>query len=266
MTQIEGRQNSMPVVILAGGMGTRLREETEFRPKPMVEIGGRPILWHIMKYFSCFGFTDFIICLGYKGDSIRDYFLNYHTRNITLSLNLGSNSQTNFLNSHNEDSWQVTLVDTGKDAPTGERLLQVREFVGERTFLCTYGDGLSNIDLENLVSFHRSHSGLATLSAVHPTSRFGVVDINDNGQINEFHEKPIVDDWINGGFFVLEPGIFDHLHKEEPFEEGPLRTLASSGNLYAHRHEGFWQPMDTYREYLDLNSIWDKGKAPWKIW
>lgn len=266
MTAKLEKPGSMPVVLLAGGMGTRLREETEFRPKPMVEIGGRPILWHIMKYFSSFGFNDFIICLGYKGDSIRDYFLNYHTRNITLSLNLGSHSPTNFLDTHNEDSWQVTLVDTGKDAPTGERLMKVRDYVGERTFLCTYGDGLANIDLNALVSFHRAHSGIATLSAVHPTSRFGVVDILGDGQIQEFHEKPIVDDWINGGYFVLEPSVFDYLSIGEPLEEKPLRSLASSGNLFAHRHEGFWQPMDTYREYLELNAIWDSNEAPWKIW
>lgn len=266
MSEIPKNPNPMPVVILAGGMGTRLREETEFRPKPMVEIGDRPILWHIMKYFSCFGFNDFIICLGYKGDSIRDYFLNYHTRNITLSLNLGSHSPTSYLDTHLEDSWQVTLVDTGKESATGERLQRVREFVGDRTFLCTYGDGLADIDINQLVAFHRAHTGIATLSAVHPTSRFGVVDINDNGQIQEFHEKPIIDDWINGGYFVLEPSVFDFLDDGGPFEEKPLRNLASTKNLFAFRHEKFWQPMDTYREYLELNALWESGKAPWKIW
>lgn len=266
MNEVPKNLQSMPVVILAGGMGTRLREETEFRPKPMVEIGDRPILWHIMKYFSSFGFTDFIICLGYKGDSIRDYFLNYHTRNITLSLNLGSHTPATFMDTHSEDSWQVTLVDTGKESLTGERLQRVREFIGDRTFMCTYGDGLANIDLNQLVAFHRSHSGIATLTAVHPTSRFGVVDIAEDGQIEEFHEKPIVDDWINGGYFVLEPSIFDYVVDGGAFEEKPLRDLAASQNLFAYRHERFWQTMDTYREYLQLNEIWSGGQAPWKVW
>jgi glucose-1-phosphate cytidylyltransferase len=258
--------NSMPVVILAGGLGTRLREETEFRPKPMVEIGDRPILWHIMKYFSTFGFNDFIICLGYKGDLIRDYFLNYHTRNISLSLNLGSNSETSFLDKHDEESWKITLVDTGKESSTGERLKRVQDFVGDRTFLCTYGDGLANIDLEKLVNFHRSHNGIATLSAVHPTSRFGVVDLDSNSMVQQFMEKPVVDDWINGGYFVLEPKVFEFISDLGPFEETPLRNLANTNNLYAFKHEGFWQPMDTYREHLELNKIWADGGAPWKSW
>jgi glucose-1-phosphate cytidylyltransferase len=260
------KSKSLPVVLLAGGMGTRLREETEFRPKPMVEIGGRPILWHIMKNFSRHGFNDFIICLGYKGDSIRDYFLNYHTRNISLSLNLGANPSTNFLDSHGEENWKVTLVDTGVNSLTGERLRRVKEYVGERTFLCTYGDGLANVDLDALVEFHRSHSGIATLTAVHPTSRFGVVKMESDGQINEFLEKPVVDDWINGGFFVLEPEVFDYLNADEPFEETPLRQLASDQNLFAYKHSGYWQPMDTYREYVELNKMWDDGSAPWRTW
>ncbi|CAN2169989.1 GCD1 Nucleoside-diphosphate-sugar pyrophosphorylase involved in lipopolysaccharide biosynthesis/translation initiation factor 2B, gamma/epsilon subunits (eIF-2Bgamma/eIF-2Bepsilon) [Candidatus Nanopelagicaceae bacterium] len=256
----------MPVVLLAGGMGTRLREETEFRPKPMVEIGGRPILWHIMKYFSEFGFNNFIICLGYKGDSIRDYFLNYHTRNISIALNLGADSEPDFLDSHGEEDWKVTLVDTGRDSLTGERLKKVQKYIGDRTFICTYGDGLANIDLDALLEFHRSNNGIATLSAVHPTSRFGVVDINAEGLISDFHEKPVVDDWINGGYFVLEPKIFDFINGNVAFEDAPLKKLADSGNLYAYKHAGFWQPMDTYREYLDLNAVWDSGAAEWKIW
>lgn len=266
MAQDGEKSKSLPVVLLAGGMGTRLREETEFRPKPMVEIGGRPILWHIMKNFSRHGFNDFIICLGYKGDSIRDYFLNYHTRNISLSLNLGASPSTNFLDSHGEENWKVTLVDTGVNSLTGERLRRVKEYVGERTFLCTYGDGLANVDLDALVEFHRSHSGIATLTAVHPTSRFGVVKMESDGQINEFLEKPVVDDWINGGFFVLEPEVFDYLNADEPFEETPLRQLASDQNLFAYKHSGYWQPMDTYREYLELNKMWDDGSAPWRTW
>jgi glucose-1-phosphate cytidylyltransferase len=257
---------NIPVVILAGGMGTRLREETEFRPKPMVEIGDRPILWHIMKYFSSYGMKNFIICLGYKGDVIRDYFLSYQTRNINLSLNLGQNPKTNFLDMHPEDDWQVTLIETGKTNSTGSRLKQVKNIIGERTFMCTYGDGLADVNLTELIRFHRSHSGIATLSAVHPTSRFGVVDINETGKIDAFHEKPIVDDWINGGYFVLEPDIFDYLIDEGPFEETPLRNLSTSGNLFAYKHNGFWQPMDTYREYLELNERWENLDAPWKVW
>ena len=258
--------SNIPAVILAGGLGTRLREETEFRPKPMVEIGERPILWHIMKYLSSFGIKDFIICLGYRGDVIRDYFLSYHTRNINLSLNLGHDPKPNFLEQHEEDDWKVTLVETGKKNSTGSRLKQVKDFVGDRTFICTYGDGLSDINLHKLISFHRSHSGIATLSAVHPTSRFGVVDILENGRIKEFLEKPVVDDWINGGYFVLEPSVFNYFTDDGPFEETPLKSLARSQNLFAYRHEGFWQPMDTYREYLELNARWESNDAPWRRW
>jgi len=258
--------SNIPVVILAGGLGTRLREETEFRPKPMVEIGDRPILWHIMKYFSSYGLKDFIICLGYRGDVIRDYFLSYQTRNINLSLNLGKESKTSFLDQHDEDDWKVTLIETGKASSTGSRLKQVQDFIGDRTFMCTYGDGLANIDLEELITFHRSHSGIATLSAVHPTSRFGVVDILETGKIEEFHEKPIVDDWINGGYFVLEPSVFDYFTDDGPFEETPLKSLAKSNNLFAYRHNGFWQPMDTYREYLEMNERWNSKDTPWRRW
>ena len=258
--------SNIPVVILAGGLGTRLREETEFKPKPMVEIGDRPILWHIMKYFSSYGIKDFIICLGYRGDVIRDYFLSYQTRNINLSLRLGQEPKTNFLDKHDENDWKVTLIETGKMSSTGSRLKQVQDFIGDRTFMCTYGDGLSSVNLEELVLFHRSHSGIATLSAVHPTSRFGVVDLRDDGKIQEFLEKPIVDDWVNGGYFVLEPSIFDFITDDGPFEETPLKSLAKSNNLFAYRHDGFWQPMDTYREYLELNARWTSNDAPWRRW
>ena len=256
----------IPVVILAGGLGTRLREETEFRPKPMVEIGDRPIIWHIMKNFSSFGIRNFIVCLGYKGEIIREYFLNYQTRNINLSLNLGSQTKVDFLEKHEEDDWQVTLVDTGKLSSTGQRLKKIKEFTGDRTFIATYGDGLANVPIDLLVNYHRSHSGLATLTAVHPTSRFGVVEISDSGIIKEFHEKPIIDDWINGGFFVLEPAVFEFMTDDGPFEETTLKNLVSAGNLYAFKHSGYWQPMDTYREYLELNKLWDKSIAPWKTW
>ncbi len=258
--------SNIPVVILAGGLGTRLRDETEFRPKPMVEIGDRPILWHIMKYFSSFGMKEFILCLGYRGDVIRDYFLSYQTRNINLSLQLGQSSKTKFLDQHDEEDWKVTLIDTGKFSSTGSRIKQVKDFIGDRTFLCTYGDGLSDIDLNALIAFHRSHSGIATLSAVHPTSRFGVLNIQNSGKIQELQDKHNVDDWINGGFFVLEPLVFDYFTDEGPFEKTPLESLAQNNSLYAYRHEGFWQTMDTYREYLEMNERWAAENPPWKRW
>ena len=219
-----------------------------------------------MKYFSSYGMKDFIICLGYRGDVIKDYFLSYQTRNINLSLLLGQEAKTNFLDRHDEDDWKVTLIETGKTSSTGSRLKQVQDFIGDRTFMCTYGDGLSNVNLEELVSFHRSHSGVATLSAVHPTSRFGVVDLMEDGKIQEFLDKPVVDDWINGGYFVLEPSVFDFFTDDGPFEETPLKSLAKSNNLFAYRHEGFWQPMDTYREYLEMNERWASNDTPWRRW
>jgi glucose-1-phosphate cytidylyltransferase len=258
--------SSIPIVILAGGLGTRLREETEFRPKPMVEIGERPILWHIMKYYSSYGAKDFIICLGYKGEMVKDYFLNYQTRNISLTMSLGEEAKTKFLDQHDEDKWNVTLIETGKSSSTGMRLKQVQSIVENRTFMFTYGDGLADVDLKDLLTFHQKHSGIATVSAVHPTSRFGVVDILDNGRVDKFHEKPIVDDWINGGYFVLEPTVFEYITDDGPFEENPLRSLAASQNLFAFKHRGFWQPMDTYREYLELNKLWSNDSAPWKLW
>lgn len=257
---------NMPLVLMAGGLGTRIAVEGELRPKPMLEVGDRPILWHIMKYYSTFGVREFIICLGHKGDFIRDYFLNYHTRNVSLSLHLGKQADMLLHDQADPEDWKVTLVDSGKTSMTGERLRRVREYVGDRTFLMTYGDGLGDVNLNGLVDFHRSHSGVATLTAVHPTSRFGLVVPDSKGKVEEFSEKPVTEDWINGGFFVLEPQVFNYLSADEPFEQGPMRTLTSEGLLYAFTHAGFWKPIDTQRELLEMNEIWTSGLAPWKKW
>lgn len=256
----------MKVAILAGGMGTRLREETEYRPKPMVEIGGRPILWHIMKTYSCFGFTDFIICLGYKGSVIRDYFLNYQLRNCDFTIALGS-GKVDIYNGHSEDCWNVTLAETGEKTMTGGRLKRIARYLGGRTFMTTYGDGVANIDITRLLAFHQSHGKLATVTAVRPSSRYGELSIAD-GMVQLFREKPqIQHGWINGGFFVFEPEVVDLIEGEDDtLEAGLLMKLSHQHQLAVYQHEGFWQCMDTYREMELLNVLWAEGMAPWKIW
>jgi glucose-1-phosphate cytidylyltransferase len=253
-------------VILAGGLGTRLREETEYRPKPMVEVGGRPILWHIMKSLSQQGLQEFIVCLGYKGDQIKDYFLNYDSRINDVTVSLGSQNVTvQHTNIHEED-WQVTLANTGQTTMTGGRILKIQQYVGKERFLCTYGDGLADIDLSALVKFHIGHEKLATVTAVHPTSRFGAMETDQNNQVKKFAEKPKLDQWINGGFFIFEPGIFEYLTEDCVLEAEPLESLARDGQLMAYHHEGFWQPMDTFRESQELNNLWNKNEAPWRNW
>jgi len=256
----------MRAVILAGGMGTRLREETDYRPKPMVEIGGRPILWHIMKNLAHQGLTDFVICLGYKGNQIRDYFLNYESRINDVTVHLGENGPSVIHGRSVEESWRITLADTGLETMTGGRLHAIQRYMGQERFLCTYGDGLANIDLDKLINFHSSHGKLATVTAVQPASRFGALDIDSNNQVVSFIEKPRSEKWINGGFFVFEPKIFDYLNREAILEREPLEQLAREGQLKAFKHEGFWQPMDTYREMQDLNQIWNSNSVPWKNW
>jgi len=253
-------------VILAGGLGTRLREETEFRPKPMVEIGGRPILWHIMKILSTQGINEFIICLGYKGDQIKDFFLNYEARTNDITVKIGANKSTIQHSSNNSENWSVTLVDTGVSTLTGARLYQVNKFIGTDRFLCTYGDGLANLQVNELLSFHKSHGKLATVTAVRPVSRFGSMQIDENDTVTEFIEKPIVEKWVNGGFFIFEPEIFNYLDSLTSLEKEPLEKLVRKGDLKSFKHEGFWQPMDTYRESKELNELWEKNQAPWKIW
>lgn len=256
----------MKAVILAGGMGTRLREETEFRPKPMVEIGGRPILWHIMKTLSAQGINDFVICLGYKGDYIKDFFMNYEARTHDITVTLGKNEG---LFQHSEspaENWTVTLANTGASTMTGGRINKIKKYVLGERFLCTYGDGVADIDLSALVKFHERHGKSATVTSVLPTSRYGAMQIDENDLVTEFTEKPAAEKRVNGGYFVFEPSIFNYLSDDSVLEKEPLEKLAKLGELKAYMHNGFWQPMDTYRETIELNELWDANKAPWKIW
>lgn len=257
----------MKAVILAGGHGTRLSEETTMRPKPMVEIGGRPILWHIMKTYSCYGINEFIICCGYKGYIIKEYFANYflHMSDITFMM------EDNKVVIHQSfaEPWKVTLVDTGENTMTGGRIRRIKKYVaGEKAFCLTYGDGLSDIDINGLLSFHFSHGKLATVTAARPPGRFGAFKFEENGCISFFQEKPDGDGgWVNGGFFVLDPSVIDMIEDDDTvWEQDPLSRLARERQIYAFRHEGFWQPMDTLREMQLLNDLWNKGNAPWKIW
>jgi glucose-1-phosphate cytidylyltransferase len=257
----------MKVVILAGGFGTRISEESHLRPKPMIEIGGRPILWHIMKYFSHFGFNDFIICLGYKGYMIKEYFADYylHTSDITFDF-----TNHNCIEVHNNyaDPWKVTLIDTGLETMTGGRIQRVQKYIGNETFMLTYGDGVSDLDLCMLAKFHKEHGKLATLTAIQPKGRFGVLDIGDAHQISSFLEKPQQDNgWINGGFMILEPQVIDYIEGDcTMFEREPLERLSKEGQLYAFQHRGFWQCMDTQRDKNMLESLIEAKKAPWMVW
>jgi glucose-1-phosphate cytidylyltransferase len=256
----------LKTVILAGGLGTRLSEETIVRPKPMVELGGRPILWHIMKLYSHYGIHDFVVCLGYKGYAIKEYFANYFLHSSDVTINLRSNELKVHQNS--SEPWTVTLVDTGDDTATGGRLRRVRQHVGDETFCFTYGDGVSNVDIAALLTFHRGQSAHATLTAVQPPGRFGVIDIDRGDKIRTFTEKPAGDgSWINGGFFVLEPQVFDYLDSDDTvWEREPLEMLARAGHLSAYKHAGFWHAMDTMRDKTLLEGLWQTGRAPWKVW
>jgi glucose-1-phosphate cytidylyltransferase len=256
----------MKVVLLAGGLGTRLREETEFRPKPMVTIGGRPILWHIMKTYAHYGHREFVICLGYKGDVIRDYFLNYEVRHRDVTVTLGSRD-VEVHGLHAEAGWSVTLAETGETTLTGGRLGRVARYLGGERFMITYGDGVADIDLGRLLEFHRSHGKLATLTAVRPSSRFGEVMI-DNDMVSGFQEKPQVQGaWINGGFFVFERGVLDLIGgDEESLEQSLLTKLTAMRQLAVYQHRGFWQCMDTPREMDLLNDLWRHDKAAWAVW
>ena len=253
----------MKAVILAGGLGTRLREETEYRPKPMVEVGGRPIIWHIMKLLSCHDVTDFIVCAGYRGDVIRDYFLNYEARTNDFTVHLGQRDSIEYHDRHPEGDWKVTVAETGADTMTGGRVKRVERYVAGERCLVTYGDGLADVDVSALVAFHERHGKLATVTTVRPLSRFGVMDLGEDGTVERFREKPITDDFVNAGFFIFEPEVFRYLDDECILEQQPLEALARDGELMAYRHEGFWQPMDTYREMKMLNELWASGQAPW---
>jgi glucose-1-phosphate cytidylyltransferase len=254
----------MKVVILAGGLGSRLSEETTVRPKPMVELGGKPVLWHIMKTYSHYGLNDFVICLGYKGYVIKEYFANYFMHMSDITINLHNNELK--VHQSMSEPWTVTLVDTGETTMTGGRLKRVRQHI-DGTFCFTYGDGLSDVNITNLLAFHREQGTQATLTAVQPPGRFGVIDFKEE-KISAFQEKPSGQGgWINGGFFVLEPEVLDTIEGDSTaWEREPLEGLAKAGQLSAYKHDGFWQPMDTLRDRTYLESLWTSGKAPWKVW
>jgi glucose-1-phosphate cytidylyltransferase len=258
----------LKTVILCGGIGTRLREETEFRPKPLVEIGGRPILWHIMKLYAHHGFREFVLCLGYRGSMIKEYFLNYEAMNNDFTICLGRQHKINYHEAHHEQDFHVTLAETGLETATGGRVKKVEKYVDDDdTFMVTYGDGVADLDVRALVDFHRSHGKLASVTMIRPHSRFGVLDVGETGEVASFAEKPQLQDWASAGFFVFNRRVFDLLDGESCIlEQEPLERLAKEGELMAYRHEGFFYAMDTYREYSHLNELWSSGNAPWKVW
>lgn len=258
----------MKVVILAGGLGTRLMEETEARPKPMVEIGGKPILWHILKIYEKYGFNEFIICLGYKSHTIKQYFLNYYLYNSDVTIELANNNIDVHYN--NSEKFKVTLVDTGLYTNTAGRIKKIRKYVEDERFMLTYGDGVANVNLQELLAFHEAHGKLATLTSIQIPGRFGNIEIAPTGTVDTFQEKPEGDGmWINGGFFVLEPGIFEYLQGDMDdiqWEKGPLLSITRDKQLSAYKHYGFWKCMDALRDRIELEALWTKGNAPWKIW
>jgi len=257
----------MKVLLLAGGFGSRLSEETGIRPKPMVEIGGMPILWHIMKIYSHYGFNEFVILLGYKGYFIKEYFANYflHQSDVTIDL---KNNKVEILNSSSEP-WKVTLLDTGLNTMTGGRIKRAQKYIGDKPFMLTYGDGLSDVNIKELVKFHKSHGKLMTMTSSQPEGRFGSLNISSDSQVKEFQEKPKGDgNWINGGFFVCEPKVFDYIINGDDtvFEQEPLRNLAKDGEIFTYKHNGFWRPMDSLKDKDDLNKLWKNNQAKWKNW
>lgn len=258
----------MKVVILCGGLGTRLKEETEYKPKPMVEIGGRPILWHIMKTYAHYGFREFILCLGYRGDIIKNYFYNYEIRSNDFTLTLGSGKIKSH-NSHDEAGWEITFAETGAASMTGSRIKQIEKYIDDDSFMLTYGDGVCNVDIKKLVEFHKSHGKIGTVTGVLPPSRFGELMI-ENNTVKTFTEKPQLHEGghINGGYFVFKKEFFKYLNADSDsvFERAPLENLAKDNQLMMYSHEGFWQCMDTYRDFEYLNNLWMDNKAEWKVW
>ncbi len=258
----------MKVVIFAGGLGTRISEETDARPKPMVEIGGKPILWHIMKIYSQYGFNDFIICLGYKGYVIKEYFMHYFLHNSDITIELGNNKVE--IHGTNTESFKVTLVDTGQQTKTAGRLQQVKKYVDNEDFMLTYGDGVSDVNMEALLEFHKSHNKIATVTAVQMDARFGGMDLASNGDVVSFREKAKDESkWINGGFFVLRPEVFNYLEGDMTgmmWEDEPLEHLTNDNQLAAYRHKGFWKPLDALRDKIELEALWKANQAKWKIW
>jgi glucose-1-phosphate cytidylyltransferase len=257
----------MKVVLLAGGFGTRLSEETDIRPKPMVEIGGKPILWHIMKIYSKYGFNEFVILLGYKGYYIKEYFANYflHQSDVTLDIQTGKMEVLN----NTSEPWKITLLDTGMHSMTGGRIKRAQKFIGEEAFMLTYGDGVSDININDLVSFHKSHNKAMSMTSAQPEGRFGALKIDNENQVSRFLEKPKGDGgWINAGFFVCEPKVFDYITEGDStiFEQAPLQNLAKDGEIFTFKHQGFWKPMDTLRDKQQLQTMWESDQAPWKVW
>lgn len=255
----------MKAVILAGGLGTRISEETVLKPKPMIEIGGRPILWHILKIYSAHGINDFVICVGYKGYVIKEYFANYFLHMSDVTFDMKANQME--VHQKNAEPWRVTVVDTGEETMTGGRLKRVRNYVGQGTFCFTYGDGVANVDIAASIAYHQKQGKAATVTAVQPPGRYGDLQI-EAGMVRKFQEKPKGDgSWINGGFFILEPSVMDHIADDTTFwEREPMESLASAGQLAAYHHHGFWRPMDTLRDKTHLEELWASGKAPWKTW
>jgi len=265
LLNIAGIHITMKVVILAGGLGTRLSEVTELKPKPMVEIGGKPILWHILKLYASQGFSEFIICLGYKGYVIKEYFANYFLHQSDITIDLGKNS----IECHriHSDPWKITLIDTGMDELTGGRIKKIQKYVGNEPFMLTYGDGVCDINLKELLAFHHRHGKHATVTSIRPKGRFGELNISGKGEVSAFREKPIDGGgWINGGFFVLNGTIFDYIRGNEMWERGPLERLAKDNQLLAFKHAGFWMCMDTMRDKKELEELWSSDKPPWKMW
>jgi len=257
----------MKVVILCGGLGTRLREETEFRPKPLVDVGGHPILWHIMKLYAHHGFRDFVLCLGYRGNMIKEYFLNYEAMNNDFTICLGRESRIEYNDNHQEQDFRITLADTGLESMTGGRLKRAQKYIPDDTFMVTYGDGVSDVDINKLVEFHKGHGKLATVTTFRPISRFGILDINSDNQVQNFIEKPKSDAWASAGYFVFQRQIFDYLDGDQCIlEHEPLERLAAERQLVAYNHDGTFFAMDTYREFQILNDLWKSGQAPWKVW
>ncbi len=257
----------MKVLLLAGGLGTRLSEETTLKPKPMVEIGGKPILWHIMKIYSTYGINDFVVLLGYKGYYIKEYFANYFLYQSDITIDLQKNSMEILNNS--SEPWRVTLIDTGLHAMTGARIKKAQKIVGNDPFLLTYGDGVGDINIEELIQFHKDHGKFLTMTSAQPDGRFGALDIGDDNRVLDFKEKPKGDgSWINAGYFVCEPEVFDYIADGDNtiFEQEPLKNLAKDGEIFTYKHNGFWMPMDTLRDKTKLNEMWDSGKAKWKVW
>lgn len=257
----------MKAVILAGGLGTRLSEATNLIPKPMVEIGGKPILWHIMKTYSHYGINDFIICCGYKQYVIKEYFANYYRHNSDITVDLTNNSIE--VHTSNAEPWRITLIDTGLNTMTGGRVKRIQKYVGDEPFLLTYGDGVADLNIADTIDYHKKTGHLLTVTAYKPSGKFGALDMDDAGNVNSFMEKPAGDGhWINAGYFICQPEVFDFITEGDAtiFERKPLEAIAAAGKMGAFKHNGFWKPMDTMRDNIELNEMWDKGQAPWKVW